>query len=57
MSVCPNVLELRFYGCCHPCSVKTKQLKCLHFLQLNPKLLKLELMAIQRYALIQAAQS
>ena len=57
MSVCPNVSELRFYGCCHPCSVKTKQLKCLHFLQLNPKLLKLELMAIQRYALIQAAQS
>ncbi len=19
MSVCPTVLELRFYGCCHPC--------------------------------------
>ena len=19
MSVCPNILVLRFYGCCHPC--------------------------------------
>ena len=23
MSVCPTVLVLRFYGCCHPCFVKT----------------------------------
>ena len=23
MSVCPTVLELHFYGCCHPCYVMT----------------------------------
>ena len=23
MSVCPTVLVLRFYGCCHPCSWKS----------------------------------
>ena len=23
---CPSISELRFYGCCHPCSKKTNQL-------------------------------